>query len=69
MKIILGFWLDSATYPDALKDQDASVGTVVTGFNGLIGILETQLGLTSPSASENLRIRSEEHTSELQSQD
>lgn len=56
MKIILGFWLDSATYPDALTDQEASVGSVVTGFNGLIGILETQLGLTSPSASENLRI-------------
>lgn len=56
MKIILGYWLDSATYPDALKDQEASVGTVVTGFQGLIGILETQLGLTAPVASENLRI-------------
>jgi ATP-dependent helicase/nuclease subunit B len=56
MKIILGFWLDSASYPDALRGQEASAGTVVTGFNGLLGILETQLGLTFPKQSENLRI-------------
>lgn len=56
LKITLGYWLDSTTYPDALGDQVASVGTVVTGFNGLIGILETQLGLTVPNVSENQRI-------------
>lgn len=56
MNIVLGYWLDSATYPDALGNNKASLGTVVTGFNGLIGILETQLGLTFPHASENLRI-------------
>ncbi|WP_456276579.1 PD-(D/E)XK nuclease family protein [Bacillus sp. AK128] len=56
MNIILGYWLDSTTYPDALGDHEAAVGTVVTGFKGLIGILETQLGLTSPYVSENLRI-------------
>ncbi|MGS2778720.1 RecB family exonuclease [Robertmurraya sp. GLU-23] len=56
MKINLGFWLDSASYPDALHGQEASTGTMVTGFNGLLGILETQLGLTIPKQSENLRI-------------
>lgn len=56
LKIILGYWLDSATYPDALGEKEAEVGTVVTGFNGLIGILETQLGLTAPKASDNIRI-------------
>lgn len=56
MNIILGFWLDSATYPDALQGKEASAGTVVTGFKGLIGIVETQLGLTAPTQSENLRI-------------
>ncbi|WP_462411665.1 PD-(D/E)XK nuclease family protein [Neobacillus sp. Marseille-QA0830] len=56
MNIILGCWLDSATYPDALGNQQASAGTVVTGFNGLIGILETQLGMSSPANSENIRI-------------
>ncbi|WP_042458979.1 PD-(D/E)XK nuclease family protein [Neobacillus dielmonensis] len=56
MNIILGYWLDSSSYPDALGDKEAEVGTVVTGFNGLIGILETQLGLTSPEVSENIRI-------------
>ena len=56
LDILLGYWLDSNTYPDALRDKEASVGTVVTGFNGLIGILETQLGLTAPQASENIRI-------------
>ncbi len=56
MNIILGYWLDSAAYPDALGSKEASEGTVVTGFKRLIGILETQLGLTSPEISENLRI-------------
>ncbi|MEH7417081.1 PD-(D/E)XK nuclease family protein [Neobacillus drentensis] len=56
MNIILGYWLDSAAYPDALGNKEASVGKVVTGFNGLVGILETQLGLTSPRKSENIRI-------------
>ncbi|MTV48372.1 hypothetical protein GJ688_05170 [Heliobacillus mobilis] len=56
MNIILGYWLDSVTYPDALGEKEASAGTVVTGFHGLIGILETQLGLTSPETSQNLRI-------------
>ncbi|MFZ3579931.1 PD-(D/E)XK nuclease family protein [Virgibacillus sp. DJP39] len=58
MDVILGYWLDSTTYPDALGHKEASVGTVVTGFKGLFGILETQLGLTSPEVSENLRIAS-----------
>ncbi|WP_338452538.1 PD-(D/E)XK nuclease family protein [Niallia oryzisoli] len=56
MDIILGFWLDSASFPDALGDKEASEGIVVTGFKGLVGILETQLGLTSPLNSENIRI-------------
>ncbi|NLJ18434.1 PD-(D/E)XK nuclease family protein [Globicatella sulfidifaciens] len=56
MDILLGYWLDSNTYPDALGKEDALVGTVVTGFKGLIGILETQLGLTAPPVSENIRI-------------
>lgn len=56
MKITLGYWLDSGSYPDAIGEKDASEGTVVTGFKGLIGILETQLGLTSPKVSENIRI-------------
>ncbi|QGG48009.1 hypothetical protein [Heliorestis convoluta] len=56
MHIILGHWLDSVAYPDALGYRDASVGTFVTGFKGFIGVLETQLGLTSPKVSENLRI-------------
>lgn len=56
MNIILGHGLDSATYPDALGENDAIVGTVITCFTGLIGILETQLGLTAPKASENIRI-------------
>lgn len=56
MNIILGFWLDSAKYPDALGEKEAALGTLVTGFHGLVGLLETQLGLSFPQASENLRI-------------
>jgi len=56
LNIILGYWLDSAAYPDALDGKEAAAGTVVTGFNGMIGLLETQLGLTFPLVSDNLRI-------------
>ena len=56
MNIILGYWLDSAKYPDAMGDKEASLGTVVTGFHGLAGLLETQLGLSMSQVSQNLRI-------------
>ncbi|QQE80463.1 PD-(D/E)XK nuclease family protein [Alicyclobacillus sp. SO9] len=56
MHIILGYELDSNTFPDALGEHEAAVGTVVTGFRGLVGMLETQLGLISPQVSEIQRI-------------
>lgn len=56
MKINLGYWLDSGSYPDELKGKSATMGTVTVGYKGLIGVLETQLGLTAPQVSENIRI-------------
>ena len=56
MKAVVGYHLDTAAYPDALRSNVAVVGTVVTGVRGLVGILETQLGLVSPPVSETRRI-------------
>ena len=56
MKIILGQELDKGSYPDALGDQEGSIGKVVVGPAGLVGILETRLGLTKKRQNEPIRI-------------
>ena len=56
LNIKLSQWFDGELYPDMLGDREATVGTMATGFHGLIGILETQLGLTRPTVSEVRRI-------------
>ncbi|WDL97761.1 PD-(D/E)XK nuclease family protein [Alicyclobacillus sp. ALC3] len=56
MEVLLGSWLDGAAYPDAMGEADAAVGRVVTGFRGLVGVLETILGLTAPPVSEARRV-------------
>ena len=53
---MLGYLLDSGAYPDALGKRNASVGSVVTGFQGLLRILETNLGLLRPEVPEIRRI-------------
>lgn len=56
MEIILGHWLDSKSYPDELTSSSASIGKIITGFHGLINILEVQLGQSNPTVSESIRI-------------
>lgn len=56
MEIILGHWLDSKSYPDELTSRSASIGKIITGFHGLIQILEVQLGQSIPSVAESVRI-------------
>lgn len=56
MEIILGHWLDSKAFPDELTNRSASIGKIITGFHGLIHILETQLGQTFPTIAESVRI-------------
>ncbi|SOC16631.1 PD-(D/E)XK nuclease superfamily protein [Ureibacillus xyleni] len=56
MEIILGYWLDSKKYPDELNGQSASVGKIITGFHGLINILEIQLGQNFPAVADSTRI-------------
>jgi ATP-dependent helicase/nuclease subunit B len=56
MKIILGHELDTGGYPDALGDAEATVGNVVVGPSGLVGILETRLGLTKVRPHGAVRI-------------
>ncbi len=56
MNIILGHELDTGGYPDALGDSEATVGSVVVGPSGLVGILETRLGLTKVRTHGAVRI-------------
>ena len=56
MEIILGYWLDSTKYPDELTGETASIGKVITGFHGLVNILEIQLGQNFPVTAESIRI-------------
>ncbi len=56
MNIILGHELDTGSYPDALGDKEATQGNIVVGPAGLIGILETRLGLSKARPHEAVRI-------------
>lgn len=56
MEIILGHWLDSNSYSDELTSSTASIGKIITGFHGLINILEVQLGQSIPTIAESVRI-------------
>ncbi|WP_431026738.1 RecB family exonuclease [Lysinibacillus sp. LZ02] len=56
MEIILGHWLDSKSYPDELTSSTASIGKLITGFHGLINIVEVQLGQSNPAIAESVRI-------------
>jgi len=42
MHIILGYELDTGSYPDALGNDEARQGVVVLGPVGLVGVLETR---------------------------
>lgn len=56
MEITVGQWLDSSVYPDPLAGGNSKIGVLTTGFKGLINVLEQQLGLLRPTASDNLRV-------------
>lgn len=56
MHIIFGYELDTGSYPDSLGDDEARQGVVVLGPAGLIGVLETQLGLSGVHVHQAVRI-------------
>jgi len=56
MHVIFGFELDTGSYPDPLGAAPARQGVVVLGPAGLIGLLETQLGLSGKRAPQAVRI-------------
>ena len=56
MHIILGYELDTGGYPDALGNDEARQGVVVLGPAGLVGVLETRLGLTRIQTHQAIRI-------------
>ena len=56
MHIILGYELDTGSYPDALGNDEARQGIVVLGPAGLVGVLETRPGLTRIQTHQAIRI-------------
>lgn len=56
IKLLLGLDLDNAAHPDVLDGASASLGRLVTGFAGLLTVLETQLGLLGPEVPAAARI-------------
>ena len=56
MRIIFGYELDSASFPDALGQEVACQGTAVLGPHGLLGVVETSLGLSGVQVSQAVRI-------------
>jgi len=56
MHIILGYELDTGSYPDALGNDEARQGVVVLGPAGLVGVLETRPGLTRIQTHQAIRI-------------
>ena len=56
MHIILGYELDTGSYPYALGNDEARQGVVVFGPAGLVGVSETRLGLTRIHIHQAIRI-------------
>lgn len=56
MRIIFGYELDSASFPDALGKETACQGTAVLGPHGLLGVVETNLGLSGVQVPQAVRI-------------
>jgi ATP-dependent helicase/nuclease subunit B len=56
LNIVFGTACDGRTYPDFPGDDDGTIGSIVVGPSGLIGLLETQLGLTGPWDSDTVRV-------------
>jgi ATP-dependent helicase/nuclease subunit B len=57
MKIKFGIHIDLGCWPEFAHDQQASIGEISLGPLGLIGVLETSLGLIATDVPEALRIR------------
>ncbi len=56
MRVTFGLELDGGCYPDPLGGRRASIGEVTVGPMGLLGLLETRLGLGGVPAPEPVRV-------------
>jgi hypothetical protein len=56
MRVFFDPDFDGGAWPGPLSGRDAAVGETWVGFNGLLGLLETQLGLRGPSESAVKRV-------------
>jgi len=57
MQVWFGMGLDAGAWPEFEGEADARIGDVIVGPAGLIGLLETRLGLGGRDTAEALRIR------------
>lgn len=55
MRVQFGWHLDGSCWPETMDGLHASLGTEVVGPTGLVGVLETRLGLSGPEVSPALR--------------
>lgn len=55
MRVQFGWHLDGSCWPETFDGLHASLGTEVVGPAGLIGVLETRLGLSGPEMPPALR--------------
>ena len=58
MRIVFDSALDGQSWPAGLKDKQATLGEMRVGCLGLLGLLETMLGLRGPGMAEGIRIAS-----------
>ncbi|MGF7148952.1 hypothetical protein FHS96_002594 [Sphingomonas zeicaulis] len=56
MNLVFGMACDGPTWPDFPGDADGVFGSDVVGPNGLVGAIETVLGLTAPRRSQAARV-------------
>lgn len=56
MKLVFGMACDGPAWPDFPGDADGVFGSDVVGPNGLVGAIETMLGLTAPRRSQAARV-------------
>ncbi len=56
MQIVFGWKLDGSSHPLTATGSESAMGQPVVGPNGLLGLLETALGLAGPSLPAAVRI-------------
>jgi ATP-dependent helicase/nuclease subunit B len=54
--LVFGLWADSGAWPETAERGEPCVGSAIVGSQGLVGVLETALGLLGPEVPAIRRI-------------